>query len=113
MNIDHYSFGRVVIDGRDYTSDLIIFPDRLDPGWRRKEGHRLQPEDLTDVVAAAPHALVIGTGKMGMMKIPPETRVFLESKGIEVHVARSGRAVEMFNRLRGAKKTIACLHLTC
>jgi len=30
MKIDSYSFGRIVIDGQVYTSDVIIYPDRVD-----------------------------------------------------------------------------------
>ncbi|MBN2198921.1 MAG: hypothetical protein JW747_03640 [Candidatus Aminicenantes bacterium] len=113
MNIERYSFGRVVVDGRIYVADLIILPERVIPDWRRKEGHRLLPEDLAAVVAAAPQALVVGTGRWGMVKVPPETLAFLESRGIEVHIAPSGRAAETFNRLQETKRTAACLHLTC
>jgi len=28
--IDHYEFGRIVVDGREETNDLVIMPDRLD-----------------------------------------------------------------------------------
>jgi len=113
LKIDRYSFGRVVVDGRTYLSDLIILPERVIAGWRRKEGHRLLPEDLAEAVAAAPQILVIGTGSLGLMKVPPETNAFLKTKGIEVLAVRSGRAAAAFNRLQAAKRTVACLHLTC
>jgi len=111
--ITHYSFGKIVIDGRTYTSDVIIYPDRVDDKWWRKEGHRLQPEDLTGVVEAEPEAVVIGTGNLGLMKVPAETIAYLQSRGIEVHSAPTGRAVDFFNKLQTKKRTIACLHLTC
>ncbi|WP_162148668.1 hypothetical protein [Desulfuromonas sp. TF] len=34
MKIDAYSFGRIVVNGREYTSDLIIYPERARPEWR-------------------------------------------------------------------------------
>jgi hypothetical protein len=37
----------------------------------------------------------------------------LESKGIEVRIARTGHAVRLFNELQEKKRTVACLHLTC
>jgi len=113
MIITHYSFGKIVIDDRTYTSDLIIYPGRVDDKWWRREGHRLQAEDLSAVVEAGPEAVVIGTGNLGLMKVPAETKAFLQSRGIEVHLARTGRAVKLFNALQATKRTIACLHLTC
>ena len=46
MHIDSYSFGQIVIDARAYASDVIIYSDRVDAAWWRKEGHRLHPEDI-------------------------------------------------------------------
>jgi len=63
MNIAVYHFGTIEIDGRTYTSDVIITPERVLDSWWRQEGHRLAVADLTDVVARddrlemrAPHA---------------------------------------------------------
>ncbi len=114
MRIDFYSFGRIVIDGKTYTSDVIIYPGRVDASWWRKKGHRLQPADLTDVVSAKPDVLIIGTGYAGVMDVPEETADFIRSKGIEVRVEKTGKAVDAFNSLQGSKKTVvAALHLTC
>jgi hypothetical protein len=113
MKIEHYSFGKISINGKTYTSDVIIYPGRVDSSWWRKEGHYLQVVDLTDVINAKPEVLIIGTGYSGVMVVPKETISHLESKGIEVHVARSEKAVEMFNKLQKEKLVIAALHLTC
>jgi hypothetical protein len=113
MTITQYSFGKIVIDGRAYTSDVIIYPGRVDDKWWRREGHQLQAEDLAAVVEAGPEAVVVGTGSLGLMKVPAQTKTFLESKGIEVRIARTGQAVRLFNELQEKKRTVACLHLTC
>ena len=35
--IDAYDFGRIVIDENAFTTDVIIFPDRvMDEWWRRR-----------------------------------------------------------------------------
>ena len=34
--IESYSFGEVVIDGKRYRSDVIVFPDRVKPNWWRE-----------------------------------------------------------------------------
>lgn len=113
MKIEYYSFGKITIDGKTYTSDVIIYPGRVDASWWRKEGHRLHVVDLTDVINAKPEILVIGTGNSGLMVVPDETISYLKSKGITVHVERSEKAVELFNKLQDDKVVIGAFHLTC
>lgn len=113
MKIDHYSFGTIIINGKTYTSDVIIYPDHVDSSWWRKEGHYLQPTDLDKALGAKPNLLIIGTGYSGVMKVPEETILFVKSKGIEVLVERTEKAVELYNTLSKTKKVVAALHLTC
>ena len=113
MRIEHYSFGKITIDGKTYTSDVIIYPERVDSSWWRKEGHSLHIVDLKGVIDEKPEILVVGTGYSGMMVVPEETISYLRSKGVEVQVARTEKAVEFFNKLSKDKKVIAALHLTC
>ncbi len=114
VKIDSYSFGQIVIDGHAYWSDVIIYGDRVDAKWWRKEGHRLQPEDIADVLNARPDILIIGTGYAGVMTVPGKTVEHIVSRGIDVKVERTGRAVDLFNTLQAQKKfVIAALHLTC
>ena len=114
MNIAGYRFGRIDIDGRTYTSDVIITPERVIDGWWRKQGHALAVADLDDVVAARPDVLVIGTGYFGRMSVPQGTRRYLEAQGIQVRDARTGEAVHDFNQLQEESgRVVAALHLTC
>ncbi|MFQ5909498.1 MAG: hypothetical protein ACE5IJ_02115 [Thermoplasmata archaeon] len=48
--IDSYEFGRIVIDGNEYRSDVIIDSDGVDAGWWRKEGHSLCAEHLRKAI---------------------------------------------------------------
>lgn len=113
MKIEHYSFGRIIINGRTYTSDVIIYNDRVDSSWWRREGHCLQVADLTDVINAQPGILVIGAGYSGAMAVSEETLEFIQLKGIDIYVEKTEKAVELYNRLQKDKKVIAALHLTC
>ena len=113
MKIENYSFGTITIDGKSYTSDVIIYPERVDSSWWRKQGHSLHIVDLKDVIPAGPEILIVGTGHSGAMVVPEETLSYLKSKGIDVHIARTDKAVELFNKFQKNKKTIAALHLTC
>jgi len=111
--IDAYHFGRIVIDGTTYSSDLIIFPDRIEAVWWRREGHVLHIEDIESIVAAKPDVLIVGTGKYGVMNVPHETRAYLHANGVDVLVEPTDKAVELYNYYAGAKKVVAALHLTC
>jgi hypothetical protein len=114
MEIVGYRFGSVDIDGRTYTSDVIITPDRVIDTWRRKRGHALAVADLDDVVAVRPDVLVIGTGYFGRMSVAQETRRYLEQQGIQVRDARTREAVHEFRQLQQERRrVVAALHLTC
>ena len=113
MKISHYSFGRIVVDGKSYTSDIIIYPDRVEDSWWRKEGHNLSLDDLKGVIDAETAVLIIGTGYNGLMAVPEETVEALTSRGIEVHPLPTVQAVELYNRLEKDGNVIAALHLTC
>ena len=69
--IESYDFGLIVIKGRRYTSDVIVFPERVIEGWWRKEGHRIYVEDLKEILdrEPRPEVLVVGTGYYGIVKI--------------------------------------------
>jgi hypothetical protein len=69
--IDSYDFGRITINRRHYTADLLLFPEKIKDDWRRKKGHRLHIADLEAVLEAKPAVLVVGTGYSGMMDVPP------------------------------------------
>jgi hypothetical protein len=113
MKIEHYSFGTITIDGKTYTSDVIIYPDKVDPSWWRKEGHSLRIVDLKNVISFNPEVLIVGTGQSGAMVVPEDTIAYLKGRNIEVHAVRTGKAVELFNERQKEKKIIAALHLTC
>lgn len=114
MEIKHYSFGRINIDGRDFDSDVIIFPERVQDNWWRSKGHQLDKDDLRNVLEDKPDILVIGTGYYGRMQVPNETLEALQSKGVKVCSYRTAQAVREFNRLQKEYASIvAALHLTC
>jgi hypothetical protein len=111
--IDSYEFGKIVIDGRTYTSDVIIFPNRVKSGWWRKEGHKLHLKDLEEIVGEKPEVLIVGTGYSGLVSIAREAADYLASKGIELIAKDTSKAVEIYNKISKSKRVIAALHLTC
>jgi len=111
--IELYHFGLVVIDGKAYSKDLIVLPERVVPNWWRLEGHNLQPEDLDEVIQARPTALVVGKGTFERMQIDPRAETALKEAGIELIALPTGEAWETYNKLSLEKSVAAALHLTC
>lgn len=112
--IDSYGFGRIVIDGKKYTSDVIIFPYRVMSDWWREEGHRLHVNDLDEVLKEKVDVLVVGTGYLGLMKVPTETRDFMEKEGFKLIIQPTREAWKTYNSLtKSGKKVVAAFHLTC
>lgn len=111
--IESYSFGQMVIDGRTFTSDLIIFPGRINGSWWRKSGHNLCLEDLADVFKEELEVLVIGTGFYGLMNVEEKVKILAQSKGITLITEKTKKAVQDFNEFASKKKTIGAFHLTC
>ena len=111
--IDSYQFGLVVINGEKYTSDVIIFPDRVRSDWRRKSGHELYLEDITEGLTENPEVLIVGTGESGMLRVLPEAKRNTEAQGIKLIAETTDRACQIYNQLCHSRRVVAALHLTC
>jgi len=111
--IESYRFGEVVIDGKRYRSDVLIFPDHVEPNWWREEGHSLSPVDIWEVLRDRPDALVVGQGAYGCMVVLPETRQRLDEAGIQLVALPTEQACQTYNRLSRDRTVVAALHLTC
>jgi len=114
--IDSYEFGTMVINGKRYVSDVIVFPDRVLDGWWRKGGHRLHIDDLKEVLNAEPQpeVLVIGTGYSGLMKVSNDVEEALRSRGIQITVQPTEQACQTLNKLlKSGRRAVAAFHLTC
>jgi hypothetical protein len=111
--IESYEFGRIVIKGKGYATDVIIYPDRVEDNWWREEGHSLSPVDLWAVVQAKPEVLVVGTGYSGLMRVLPGTEKHLREQGIRLIAERTTEAIRIYNQLCQSTRVVAALHLTC
>ena len=117
MNIEGFRFGRLRIDGVDYTKDVIIAGGRvLSPWWREAGGHVFAVRDLEPLMEAAPEVAVLGTGYLGMVRqwqtlfydgryagTPlknPDFGKIAQAYGI--HYRKVSRVVEIDDALKGA-----------
>ncbi|MCG6948848.1 MAG: MTH938/NDUFAF3 family protein [Acidobacteria bacterium] len=115
MHIDAYSFGRIWVDGREFSADVILAGGGVKgPWWRAAGGHVYAVEDLRELIAAAPEVVVLGTGYFGRVRVLDETLEALARAGSEVVVEKTGVAVDSYNRLSAEGRDVAAaLHLTC
>ncbi len=114
MKINSYAFGRIVVDGQEYSHDLMIFPDRVFASWWRQKGHHLQKQDLDEILKlpTKPDLLIIGNGHDGALEVPRALLEELQALGIQAVVLNTSEAVRMYNQSPSGR-TVAALHLTC
>ena len=110
--IESYKFGRMVINGKKYNSDILVFQDKIIEWWR-KEGHVVNIEDIEKILEVKPEILVIGTGYYGLLKVPNEIVNILNSYGIKVIIEKTEKAYQIFNELSKSRNVIGAFHLTC
>ena len=112
--IEEFSFGKIVIDGVDYTSDIKVIRKKVVPNWWRKKGHRVASDDIQDIMKEKPDILVLGKGQPGQMTATKELRNILSNNSIELVEESTPEAVKTFNRLVQEGKNVAAgFHLTC
>ncbi len=112
VQVDDYTFGRIVLDGQEEHADVILLPTRTVTNWRRRQGHGLVIEDLAEVLTELPERLLIGSGYDGRMHPAREAIDELEARGVRVEVLPTPQAVRRYREL-DPKHTAAALHLTC
>ncbi len=114
IRIDAYSAGSMTVDGREHRRDLKIIGERVVPGWRRDRGHRLNIDDVGDILSAGPEVLVVGTGYAENMRVEKGLLSRLEKEKIRLVTQDTHGAAKSFNRLREEGKDVAgAFHLTC
>ncbi len=115
LTIESYSFGNIKINGKVFTSDLIILPDSSILGnWYRKTGHALVRADIEALIAQKPDQIIVGTGAYDRMVIDPALENDLTDLRIDLKALPSKEAADLFNRTKKSDKKIgACFHLTC
>ncbi|MBW2977643.1 Mth938-like domain-containing protein [Candidatus Woesearchaeota archaeon] len=111
--IDNYTFGKFVIDGKDYNSNVILINKTVRPA-RHLPNHELSLNDFVPLVEAKPEYIIIGTGASGVMPVPEDISNFIKEKGIKLIVEKTGDACQTYNALlKEEKKVAAFLHNTC
>jgi hypothetical protein len=112
--IEHYSFGRMTINGREFTDDVLICRGILISPWWRKKGHVVQVKDLEPILDQKPEVIILGQGQPGQMKAAQELQDHLQAMGIELIQKPTQEAVKEFHsRLERDEHVCGGFHLTC
>ena len=116
--IDHIEWGRMEISGIGTGKDFKLWPgggrawDWRETGTRHQPG--IQPADVAELVADGCRAIVLSRGMLLKLQTCAETLALLEREGIEVHVAETREAAEIYNALRARGLAVGGLfHSTC
>jgi hypothetical protein len=60
-----YGFGRLTVDGREETRDVIVLPEHIVRGWRRTKGPRSSSRISTKCSKSCPSACSLAPARTG------------------------------------------------
>lgn len=110
--INSYHFGSIVIDGKEYSHDVIVCGSKV-KSWWRNTSHEVTMNDLEPILEEKPKLVIFGTGASGVCEVFPETVEYLEKQDIKVLVFQTPEAVKEFNRRIKETGMVGAFHLTC
>ena len=112
--IENYTSGRIIVNSMTYHQDLKIIHGQVADNWWRKSGHRVDLNDMKDVLAASPDIIVIGTGYAEMMRVSDDLTTETRRRNIKLIAENTNKAVQTFNDLFSKGKNVSgAFHLTC
>ncbi len=111
IRFDRALFGSVMINGKAYGYDMVA---SWDGGiLERQRSHSVTRSDMLGILQRNPEIVIVGTGHSSLMKVEKDAEVAAITKGVELIVEPTPKAIETFNKLAGKKKAIVVLHVTC
>ena len=110
--VNHYSFGKIVVNEKTYENDIAISDDGTVSNWRMEAQHAIQLTDVKALMGGAVKMLIIGIGANDGCSVTEEVFAYAASKSIAVHVLNTFEAVKLFNSTPKEGLT-ACFHVNC
>ena len=112
--VTDFSFGKIVVNGKTYCDDIKIVREQVIPDWWRKSGHRVDVEDIADILESGPDIVIIGKGSPGLMKTGTRLRESMVANNIVLIEKKTSKAIEVFNKLFQEGRNVAAgFHITC
>jgi hypothetical protein len=111
------AFGEVEIEGRRYTSDVVIDAGRVkkrrkkpSKPYRDEYGHT--PLSAEERIPWGGERLIVGTGASGSLPIMPGVYAEADRRGVEIVAAPTEEALRMLHDLDPGD-VHAIVHVTC
>lgn len=109
--VSHYTFGEIVIDGKKYTEDVVLYPDGSIALWP-EDLHTMYKSDFTEIINSGVKVIIYGSGETGAAFMPKKIVKLIESKGIELQIFETMDAIELYNKT-SEQDLLAIFHLNC
>ena len=116
--IEKFKFGSIIIDGKIYTSDVIIRPNGEIKKRKKKlskaiygTSHTISLDEAKHVFKKSAKTLVIGGGQFGRVKLSAEAADYFAQKGCEVTLLSTPKAIQVWNDTQ--EEAIGLFHITC
>jgi hypothetical protein len=116
--IDEITFGSIVIEGKKYRRDVLIFADgtvkKREGGFLMFGSHKIKKQELEELSQGQPETIIVGTGTNSAAHIAPEAESWAKGKNLSLLIQPSYDAVAKVNELAEQRKKVAALiHITC
>jgi len=117
--IDELTFGSIVIEGKKYRRDVLIFADgtvkKRKGGFLMFGSHKIKEREMEELSQGHPEVIIVGTGTDGAAHIAPEAESWAKGKNLSLLVQSSYDAAAMVNEIaeQKNKKVAALIHITC
>jgi hypothetical protein len=116
--IDSFNFGFIVVDEKQYSSDIVILPDgtvkERNPGKGRLGSHTISRGEIEALTKARPEVILIGTGVQNMARLARDAEFYLTEPDLDVTLMPSQEVVKKYNQLtEDGEKVAALIHITC
>lgn len=112
--IEHYSWARFVVFGKEQGKDIFLYKDKV-RAWKERQGHELDKGMVKPVFDTGAEILIIGNGADGVLEVPQKIVDYILDHGIKkVLVLKTPEACAEYNRLYHEGEKVALLaHGTC
>jgi putative acetyltransferase len=97
------SWGEMEVEGLGVGKDFALYPggghtwDWSETGMGHEPG--IRPVDIAELLDRGARVVVLSQGMERRLQVDPSTLDHLAARGVEVHVAETGAAVDVYNQL--------------
>jgi hypothetical protein len=110
ISIDRIEFGNLVINGKSYNQDLLLFWDGTI--ITKEKSHEVTESVMRRLLAKKPEIVILGIGFDGIVSISRAAKRL--ARDIELIIELTPGALKTFEKIQRAGKKVACLaHPTC